>query len=220
VVGESGAGKSQAFLAVMGLSPSQARVSGSARLGATELVGSPPAVLNGVRGARIGMIFQDPLSSLTPHLRIGDQIAESVVRHRSVSWSAARAQALRLLERVQVNDAPRRLRQHPHELSGGMRQRVMLAIALACDPQLLIADEPTTALDVTIQAQILALLAELKRERALALVLISHDLGVVAGIADRVAVMHSGQLIEQGPAQRVFRAPEQAHTRALLDSMP
>ena len=220
IVGESGAGKSQSFLAVMGLLPANARVSGSARLGERELLAADDALLNGVRGAELAMIFQDPMTSLTPHMRIGEQIAESIIRHRGLSRAAARARALDLLRLVQVTDAERRLDQYPHELSGGMRQRVMIAIALACDPQMLIADEPTTALDVTIQAQILALLAELKRERGMSMVVITHDLGVVAGVADRVAVMYGGRVVEQGTVEEVLLAPRHPYTRALLASMP
>ena len=216
VVGQSGAGKSQAFLAALGLAPANARVSGTVRLAGAPLARTGAALAR-VRGARIGMVFQDPLSSLTPHLSIGDQIAETLVRHRGLAWAEARRRALELLERVHVNEAPRRLRQYPHELSGGMRQRVLIAIALACDPAVLIADEPTTALDVTIQAQILRLLAELKRTHTLAIVLITHDLAVVAGLADRVAVLEAGRLIELGSAAQIFGAPRQATTRALLE---
>lgn len=220
IVGESGAGKSQSFLAVMGLLPANAVVSGSARLGDQELLGADDAVLNSVRGVDLAMIFQDPMTSLTPHIRIGEQIAESVIRHRGASRDEARRRALELLQLVQVTDAERRLDQYPHELSGGMRQRVMIAIALACDPKMLIADEPTTALDVTIQAQILALLAQLKRERGMSMVLITHDLGVVAGVADRVAVMYGGRVVEQGPVSQILLAPRHPYTRALLASMP
>ncbi len=220
VVGESGAGKSQAFLAVMGLLPPNARTRGSARFGTTELLGRHGSDLDRVRGAGVSMIFQDPLTSLTPHLKIGAQIAESLVRHTGASWSDARARALSLLEQVHVTDAKRRLTQYPHELSGGMRQRVMIAIALACEPKLLIADEPTTALDVTIQAQILALLAELKRERGMAMVLITHDLGIVAGVADRVAVMQAGQIVELGAVGKILKRPEHAYTQALLRAVP
>src|SRR5204862_246407 len=163
-----------------------------------ELVTLELGMLDHVRGAGIGMVFQDPMSSLTAHLQVGEQIAEVMVRHRRLSRRQARKRALELLRRVQVADPERRLRQYPHQLSGGMRQRVMIAIALSGEPQLLIADEPTTALDVTVQAQILALLAELKRERGLALVLITHDPGVVAGIADRVSVMRDGRIVETG----------------------
>jgi oligopeptide/dipeptide ABC transporter ATP-binding protein len=220
VVGESGAGKSQAFLAVMGLTSRGARVSGSIRLGEIQVVGAAPAVLSRVRGARAAMIFQNPLSSLTPHMCVGDQVAEVLVRHRRASWRDARRRALALLTRVHLSDPSRRLAQYPHELSGGMRQRVMIAMALAAEPQLLIADEPTTALDVTVQAQILALLAELKRATGLAIVLITHDLGVVAGLADRVAVMQSGRIVEVDACERLFAAPRHAYTRGLLASMP
>src|ERR1700733_3062391 len=196
VVGESGAGKSQAFLAAMGLLASNGRVQGRARFGSIDLIAQRGSDLDRGRGARIGMVFQDPMTSLTPHLAVGDQVAEPIVRHLSVSWREARSRALALLQQVHVTDAARRMTQYPHELSGGMRQRVMIAIAFASDPDLLIADEPTTALDVTIQAQILALLVELKRERGMAMVLITHDFGAVAGVADRVAVMQGGRILE------------------------
>lgn len=220
IVGESGAGKSQSFLAVMGLLAGNASVSGSARLGETELLGNDREALNAVRGSKLAMIFQDPMTSLTPHLRVVDQIGESLVRHRGLSKAQARQRALELLRLVQVTDAERRLDQYPHELSGGMRQRVMIAIALACDPAVLIADEPTTALDVTIQAQILALLAQLKRERGMSMVLVTHDLGVVAGIADRVVVMYGGRIVEHGAVKDILLAPQHPYTRALLASMP
>ncbi len=220
VVGESGAGKSQAFLAPMGLLAANGSVSGRARFGSIDLIGQRGAELDRVRGARIGMVFQDPMTSLTPHIPVGEQIAEPLVRHLKVSWHEARSRALALLQRVHVTDAPRRMTQYPHELSGGMRQRVTIAIALACDPDLVIADEPTTALDVTIQAQILSLLAELKRERGMAMVLITHDLGAVAGIADRVAVMRSGRVVELDTVRAVMKSPRHPYTQALLRAMP
>ena len=216
VVGESGAGKSQAFLAAMGLLASNGRVQGRARFGSVDLIAQRGADLDRVRGARIGMVFQDPMTSLTPHLAVGDQVAEPIVRHLDVSWREARSRALALLQRVHVTDAARRMTQYPHELSGGMRQRVMIAIALACDPELLIADEPTTALDVTIQAQILALLVELKRERGMAMVLITHDFGAVAGVADRVAVMQGGRILELDTVGAVMKTPRHPYTQGLL----
>jgi peptide/nickel transport system ATP-binding protein len=185
-------------------------------LGAIDLITLRAADLDRVRGARIGMVFQDPMTSLTPHLVVGDQVAEPIVRHMNVSWREARSRALGLLQQVHVTDAPRRMTQYPHELSGGMRQRVMIAIALACDPELLIADEPTTALDVTIQAQILSLLLELKRERGMAMVLITHDFGAVAGVADRVAVMQGGRVVELDTVAAVMKAPRHPYTQGLL----
>jgi oligopeptide/dipeptide ABC transporter ATP-binding protein len=220
VVGESGAGKSQAFLATLGLLAANGRATGQARFGTLDLLTLQQTQLDRIRGARIGMVFQDPMTSLTPHLRIGDQVAEPIIRHTGVSSREARDRALRLLNQIHVTDAARRMRQYPHELSGGMRQRVMIAIALSCDPVLLIADEPTTALDVTIQAQILSVLADLKRSRGMSLVLITHDMGAVAGLADRVAVMRGGSLLEIDTVGALFKAPKQAYTRELLAAIP
>jgi oligopeptide/dipeptide ABC transporter ATP-binding protein len=218
VVGESGAGKSQLFLAVMGLLAANGHASGSARLAGEELIGLPERALDRLRGAAVGMVFQDPSAALTPHQRIGTQIAEVLVRHRGVSRAAARARVVGLLERVHLDDPARRARAFPHELSGGMRQRVGIALALAGEPRVLIADEPTTALDATVQAQILALLLELKSARELALVLISHDLAAVAGLADRIAVMRAGRVIETGAAAGLLAHPREAYTRELLAS--
>ena len=220
VVGESGAGKSQLFLAALGLLPANARVKGEVSLGRERLLGRSERELDRIRGARVGVVFQDPMTSLTPHLRIGEQIAEPIVRHCGATWREARRKALALLDRVHIPEASRRMRQYPHELSGGMRQRVMIAIALACAPEVLIADEPTTALDVTIQAQILALLAELKRERGMAMVLITHDFGAVAGVADRIAVMRRGRIVESDTAAAVLKAPRDEYTRDLLNKVP
>jgi oligopeptide/dipeptide ABC transporter ATP-binding protein len=216
VVGESGAGKSQVFLALLGLLAANGHAAGSAWFLGKELLSLGAAELDSVRGSGIGLVFQDPMTSLTPHRSVGEQITEVMLRHLGLTRPEARARALTLLERVQVTDPEQRLRQFPHELSGGMRQRVMIAIALACGPQLLIADEPTTSLDVTVQAQILALLAQLKREQAMAMVLITHDLGAVAGLADRVAVMRAGRIIETGSVAQVLKAPREAYTAALL----
>jgi peptide/nickel transport system ATP-binding protein len=220
MVGESGCGKSVTWLAALGLLPSRARVGGSVRVGGQELVGAPATVLERVRGGRVAMIFQDPASSLNPVHRIGRQITESLALHRGITGAAARAEAKRLLDQVGIPDAARRLDAYAHELSGGQNQRVMIAIALAGRPELLVADEPTTALDVTIQAQILELLQALRRDTGMALVLISHDLGVVAEACERVAVMYAGRIVEEAPVARLFDGPAHPYTRGLLGALP
>jgi oligopeptide/dipeptide ABC transporter ATP-binding protein len=217
IIGESGAGKSQVFLALLGLLPTRARVSGSARLGDTALLGGGAT---SVRGRRIAMIFQDPVTALTPHLTIGRQIAEPLIEHRGMSAREAEKQAGLLLDQVRMTDVPRRLKQYPHELSGGMRQRAMIAGALASDPELLVADEPTTALDVSVQAQILVLLRQLIAERDLSLAVVTHDMGVIAALADDVAVMRDGVIVERGAVRDVLREPRHDYTRSLLAATP
>src|SRR3984957_10579638 len=216
VVGESGAGKSQVFLGALGLLAANGRAHGQARFAGRELLRLSARELDALRGREIGLIFQDPMTSLTPHLSIGAQLTEVRRRHLGESAPQATAAALELLGQVQMSDPERRLAQYPYELSGGMRQRALLALALAGEPQLLIADEPTTALDVTIQAQILALLAALKRSRALALVLITHDLGAVAGLAERICVLRGGRMVEEGTAQQVLLHPREPYTCSLV----
>jgi len=221
IVGESGCGKSATCLSILRLLPVNGRVvSGTLTFGGTELGALSERAMREVRGRRIAMIFQDPMTSLNPYMRIGEQLAETCVIHLGLTEAAAEARALELMKRVRIPDAERRMKSHPHELSGGMRQRVMIAMALLCDPELLIADEPTTALDVTIQAQILELLRELRRERGLAIILVTHDLGVVASTCDRVLVMYAGRVVESAPASELFRAPLHPYTQALLRSLP
>ncbi len=222
LVGESGCGKSITALAVMGLLPTPpARiVRGRAMFQGRDLFAMGPRDLANIRGDRIAMVFQEPMTSLNPAFRIGDQIAESVMRHKGVSQNEALARSLAMLKRVRIPAAERRMRAYPHELSGGMRQRVMIAMALVNHPDLLIADEPTTALDVTIQAQILALIAELQREAGMAMILVTHDLGVVAEVADRVAVMYAGRFVETGPVAKIFADPQHPYTLGLIGSLP
>jgi peptide/nickel transport system ATP-binding protein len=220
IVGESGSGKSVTWLAALGLLPTRAHVTGSVRLEGQELVGASRGDLERVRGKRIAMIFQDPSSCLNPVHRIGRQLVEALALHRGLSGHAAEAEALRLLDQVGIADARRRLSDYPHLLSGGLNQRVMIAMALAGQPDLLVADEPTTALDATIQAQILALLGSIRRDTGMALVLISHDLGVVAENVDRVAVMYAGRLVEEAPGADLFDAPRHPYTQGLLAALP
>jgi peptide/nickel transport system ATP-binding protein len=225
LVGESGCGKSVTAMSVLGLVAAPGRIERGTILLEVEgrpvdLVGLPEGRLRQVRGGRVGMIFQEPMTSLNPVFTIGNQVAEAVRLHRKASRQAARARALELFRLVRIADPERRLDEYPHQLSGGMRQRVMIAMALACEPELLIADEPTTALDVTIQAQILELLADLRRRLGMALLLITHDLGVVAETCDQVAVMYAGKIAEQAPAAELFARPLHPYTIGLLAARP
>ncbi|MBV8458112.1 MAG: ABC transporter ATP-binding protein [Acetobacteraceae bacterium] len=220
LVGESGCGKSVTWLATLGLLGNRARIRGAARFAGHDLVGAEEGELERVRGRHIAMIFQDPSSSLNPVHRIGRQLGEALKLHRGMDDGAAAAEAQRLLDRVGIADARRRLGDYPHELSGGMNQRVMIAMALAGQPELLVADEPTTALDATIQAQILDLLRELRRDSGMAMVLISHDLGVVAENTDRVCVMYAGRIVEDAPIKAIFDCPLHPYTIGLLEALP
>jgi oligopeptide/dipeptide ABC transporter ATP-binding protein len=222
IVGESGCGKSLTALALMGLlaTPPLRRTGGTALFQGEDLFSMSRERLREVRGGRMAMIFQEPMSSLNPAIKIGEQIAEAVREHQGISTEAARARAVEMLERVRIPAAKKRLNEYPHQLSGGMRQRVMIAMALANDPSLLIADEPTTALDVTIQAQILDLMATLSKQSDAALIMITHDLGVVAEMADKVAVMYAGRIVEAGSAAQIFNDPQHPYTLGLMSSMP
>ena len=220
LVGESGSGKSVTWLAALGLLPATAKVAGSVTLAGAELLHAAPGTLDRVRGGRIAMIFQDPASALNPVQRVGKQVMEALRLHRGMDGAAARAEAKRLFELVGIPDAGRRLDVYPHEMSGGQNQRVMIAMALAGQPELLVADEPTTALDATIQAQILDLLRRLQRELGMALVLISHDLGVVADMCSRVCVMYAGRIVEQAPSEQLFERPAHPYTQGLLAALP
>ena len=223
IIGESGSGKTVGCRAIMGLLPAGAEISGSARLRGTELIGLSDGQLRKHRGSDMAMVFQDPARSLNPTMRVGKQITEAIRTHRKVSKSDARDQAIELLRLVRIPAPERRFAEYPHQLSGGMRQRVVIAMALACRPKLLIADEATTALDVTTQAQIMELLLELQRDLGMALIFISHDLGLAASYADEVVVMYAGKIVEQAPAKRLFGAGgtvKMRYTRALLDAIP
>jgi len=221
LVGESGSGKSLTAFSILRLVPPPGRVlDGSIRFRGRDLLSLSENQMCAVRGADIALIFQEPMTALNPVFRVGDQIAEALVVHGRMDWRAARAEAVRLMGAVRIPDAASRARDYPHQLSGGQRQRVLIAMALACKPALVIADEPTTALDVTIQAQILDLLRQLQAEHGLALLLITHDLGVVAEMADRVAVMYAGRIVEQGPVDAIFASPQHPYTKGLLASLP
>ena len=221
LVGESGCGKSVTSLAIMGLlSKQSAEVSGSIRFDGFDLLQTSDQTLRDLRGNRLAMIFQEPMTSLNPSLTIGDQIIETILRHRGGSQRSARQRAIDLLRRVHIPSPEKRIDEYPHKLSGGMRQRVMIAMALACDPRLLIADEPTTALDVTLQAQILELMRELKAASNAAIILITHDLGVVAEVCDEVAVMYAGEIVERAAVGELFASPQHPYTVGLLGSIP
>ena len=222
VVGESGSGKSVTMMSLIGLLPSPpAEIrDGAVLLGERDLLKIPPDELRHVRGAKVGFVFQDPMTSLNPVFTVGMQIMEPLREHMGMTKAQAEARAVELLELVGIPDARSRLKSYPHQFSGGMRQRVMIAIALACDPDVLIADEPTTALDVTIQAQILELVKELRQKLGMAIIWITHDLGVIAAVADRVMVMYGGQVVEHGPVKEIFANPRHPYTRALLKTIP
>ena len=215
LVGESGSGKSQAMLALLGLLAASGRATGSARFDGIELLGLAPHALDDLRGARIAMVFQDPMTSLNPYLTIATQMTEVLARHEGASRADARRRSLELLDAVRIADAANRIDHYPHEFSGGMRQRVMIAMALLCRPDLLIADEPTTALDVTVQAQILEVLRDVRAAFGTALVLISHDLGIVAGQCDEVVVLYAGRAVERGAAAQLFTRPQHPYTAGL-----
>lgn len=220
IVGESGSGKSQLAFAIMGLLAKNGRARGSVRYDGAQILNAPPAVINTIRANHIAMVFQDPMTALNPYMRVSDQMAEVLIHHKGMSKSQAVAECARMLDAVKIPDARARIRLYPHEFSGGMRQRVMIAMALLCKPQVLIADEPTTALDVTVQAQIMQLLRDIQADFGMATVLITHDLGVIAGFCDEVIVMYGGRVMEQAPVEPLFYFPSHPYTRGLLRAIP
>lgn len=220
VVGESGSGKTQVFMSMMGLLAKNGKSEGVVNFDGRQILGLEVTQLNKLRGVEFSMIFQDPMTSLNPYLRISKQMTEVLMEHRGISEKEAVAKSIDMLNLVGIPEAEKRFRMYPHEFSGGMRQRAMIAMALLCEPKLLIADEPTTALDVTVQAQILDLIAGLGRKLNMATVLITHDLGVIAGLSDRVAVMYGGRVIEEASVNDIFNSPQHPYSKGLLDSMP
>jgi oligopeptide transport system ATP-binding protein len=220
IVGESGSGKSQILLSLMGLLASNGKCSGSAVFGGRQLLNRSPKELDAIRGSAMSMIFQDPMTSLNPYMRVSDQLTEVLVAHQGKSKAEAEEVAIGMLDRVRIPEARRRIRMYPHEFSGGMRQRVMIAMALLCQPEVLLADEPTTALDVTVQAQILELMAELARDMKTAVAIVTHDLGVIARLCDRVIVLYGGRIMEQGSVDEIFYDPKHPYTKGLLASTP
>ena len=220
IVGESGSGKSQLAFAIMGLLARNGKATGSVMFDGKPILNASPDVINPIRANKIAMIFQDPMTSMNPYLRVSDQMTEVLTHHKGMSMADAVAESVRMLDAVRIPDAKGRIRLYPHEFSGGMRQRVMIAMALLCKPDLLIADEPTTALDVTVQAQIMRLLRDLQRDLGMATILITHDLGVVAGFCEEVIVMYGGQVMEQSPVDPLFATPSHPYTRGLLRAIP
>ncbi len=218
ILGESGSGKSVTLKAMMGLLPDYASITGEVRVAGRDILKLPPAALAKARGGELSMIFQEPMAALDPVYTIGEQIAETIVKHEGITYASAMQRALALLERVAIPSAARRLKNYPHEMSGGMRQRAMIALALACNPTVLLADEPTTALDVTVQIQILLLLRELQQELGMSVIFVTHDVGVAAEISDRIAVMYAGRFVETGTVREIMRHPKHPYSKGLLNS--